>query len=260
MAADPLDDWLHALVARHTRALSRPEFLKAVRALSARYVERRSEISQRSPLDSAGKRAAFAAFYTPLHLLTAREVVRALGIAAERMPQLIDLGCGTGAASAGWALACEETPDIIGIDRYSWALDEAAWNWRTMGIRGRTRRGDLVRSVADLARGAKPQRGTSVIAGWSINELDRANRLEVLPGFLRLATLGYRVLIIEPLARSAVPWWNEWAQAWQEHGGHAAEWKLEHTLPPVLADLSEAAGFRRETLGARTLWVDATIR
>ena len=57
MLADPVHDWLGALVARHTSTLSRAEFLKAVRALSARYVERRQELPRRSPVDSAGKRA-----------------------------------------------------------------------------------------------------------------------------------------------------------------------------------------------------------
>jgi hypothetical protein len=258
MPADPVDDWVDALVRRHTSTLSRPEFLKAVRALSARYVERRSDISERSPVDSAGKRAAFAAFFAPLHLLAAREIARALGAAGGPMPQLIDLGCGTGAASAGWALACDRAPAILGIDRRSWSLDEAAWNWRALGLRGRTRRADLVRTVADLARQPVPPRGTSLVAAWSINELDRAARGALLPALLTLVGRGYRALVIEPLARRAVPWWDEWSDRWQQHGGRAAEWKIERALPPVLADLSDAAGFRRDSLGARTLWIDRT--
>jgi hypothetical protein len=71
-------DWIDTLQTRHRAALTSSEFLKAVRALSARYVERRSTLRDRSPLDSAGKRAAFAAFYAPLHFLTAREIVRAI--------------------------------------------------------------------------------------------------------------------------------------------------------------------------------------
>ena len=256
MPVDPTEDWLNAVVARHTSSLSRPEFLKAVRALSARYVERRAEIPRRSPVDSAGKRAAFAAFFAPLHLLTSREITRALGAAEGLGPQLIDLGCGTGAASAGLALACERPPNILGVDRHGWSLDEAAWNWRSLGLRGRTRRADLVGAVADLARRPRPVQRTTVLAAWSINELDEAARRALLPNLLTLMDLGYRVLVIEPLARTAVPWWNAWAATWQEHGGHAAEWKFEPALPRVLADLSDAAGFRRDFLGARTLWRD----
>jgi hypothetical protein len=257
MPADPVHAWIEALLPRHTRTLSRPEFLRAVRALSARYVERRSEIARRSPVDSAGKRAAFAAFFAPLHLVTTREIVRATGAANSSVSHILDLGCGTGVASAGWALACERPPEILGIDRQSWSLDEAAWNWRTLGLRGRTRRVDLVRTVVDLARRSSPPRRTSVVAGWSINELDNAAREALLPELLCLARLGNPILVIEPLARTAVPWWNEWASRWQEQGGQAAEWKFEHALPPPLAELSEAARFQRDTLGARTLWISS---
>ena len=254
MPVDPVHGWLDALVARHTTSLSRPEFLKAVRALSARYVERRSELPRRSPVDSAGKRAAFAAFFAPLHLLTTREVVRALGAAEGHVPQILDLGCGTGAASSGWALTCDRPPDILGIDRQAWALDEALWSWRSLGLRGRTRRADFVRSAIDLARRPASARNASVLAAWSINELDDPSRRALLPALLTLADVGYRVLVIEPLARTAVPWWTRWAETWQQHGGHAAEWKFEQALPPLLAELSDAAGFRRDSLGARTLW------
>src|SRR6185503_19840169 len=59
--------WLRALEQRHLANLTRQEFTRAVRALSARYVERRGQLPDRSLLDSAGKRAAFALFYAPLH-------------------------------------------------------------------------------------------------------------------------------------------------------------------------------------------------
>jgi hypothetical protein len=55
------DGWIDRVIERHTQSMTRPEFLKAVRALSARYVEQRAALRDRSPLDSAGKRAAFAA-------------------------------------------------------------------------------------------------------------------------------------------------------------------------------------------------------
>jgi len=76
-----LGAWLTALQDRHRSSLTSAEFLKALRALSARYVERRSQLRDRSPLDSAGKRAAFAAFYAPLHFVTTQAVLRALAVA-----------------------------------------------------------------------------------------------------------------------------------------------------------------------------------
>ncbi len=69
--------WLDALHARHVAPYRPQEFTRALRALSARYVERRSELADRSALDSAGKRSEFAAFYAPLHYLTVREIAGA---------------------------------------------------------------------------------------------------------------------------------------------------------------------------------------
>jgi hypothetical protein len=253
MPADALSAWLEALIARHTSTLTRSEFLKAVRALSARYVERRQELPRRLPADSPGKRAAFAAFFAPLHLITVREIVRAIR-PPDTTTQIVDLGCGTGVASAGWALADVRPPAIIGIDRLPWALDEAAWNWRILGLVGRTRRADMVRTAEVLARDGVDA-GTSLVAAWSVNELDANARAALLRALLALSDRGCRVLVIEPLARTAVPWWNEWTRAWQTRGGQAVEWKLDTALPAALAALSDEAGFRRETLGARTLWV-----
>src|SRR5512140_214757 len=105
--------------------MTRPEFLKAIRALSARYVERRGALPDRSAIDSAGKRAAFAGFYAPLHFLTTRHVIAALGGPPAGVASIVDAGCGTGVAGAAWALACTEPPALTGIDLSGWALDEA---------------------------------------------------------------------------------------------------------------------------------------
>ena len=59
-------------------SLSRVEFLRAARALSARYVETRRTLPDRSPLDSAGKRAAFALLFGPIHFAAVAGVVDAL--------------------------------------------------------------------------------------------------------------------------------------------------------------------------------------
>jgi hypothetical protein len=254
MAADPVAGWIEALIARHTGTLKRSEFLRAVRALSARYVERRLELPRRPPADSPGKRAAFSAFFAPLHFFTVHAIVRALGAAPQSASHIVDLGCGTGVASAGWALACDSPPAITGVDRQTWALAEAAWNWRMLGLAARARREDLVRTVESFTRGHLTP-DASFVAAWSLNELEADDRAAMLPLLLALSDRGCAVLVVEPLARAAVPWWDEWVEAWQVRGGQAAEWKLDTALPPVLAALSDEAGFRRDTLGARTLWI-----
>src|SRR5215208_4662224 len=73
-----VNTWLAALEERHLADLTRPELTRALRALSSCYVERRDKLTSGAALDGAGKRAAFALFYGPLHFLTVSAVVRAL--------------------------------------------------------------------------------------------------------------------------------------------------------------------------------------
>jgi len=63
------DRWLADLERRHLAELTFPEVSRALRALSATYVERRQKIAEGAALAGAGKRAAFAMFYGPLHFL-----------------------------------------------------------------------------------------------------------------------------------------------------------------------------------------------
>lgn len=249
-----LDAWLTALSERHRSAFTSAEFLKALRALSARYVERRSTLTERSPLDSAGKRAAFAAFYAPLHLLTTQAVVRATGVSHAPLNAVLDLGCGTGVASAAWALEISPSPSLLGVDTNAWATSEARWNWHQLGLRGAARRGDLVEAADRVLRHRDSSlSGTAVIAGWSVNEISDAARQRLLPILIALAARGARILVIEPLARSATPWWDDWAEAMTKAGGQVAQWKFDVALPPALAEVDRAAGFTREGLGARSL-------
>jgi hypothetical protein len=251
-----IDAWVAALQDRHRSTFTSAEFLKALRALSARYVERRSELAERSPLDSAGKRAAFAAFYAPLHFFTVWEVVRALSQGRLRAPRasIVDLGCGTGAAGAAWALAHQHLPRVVGVDAHSWALAETRWNWQQLGIQGDVRRSDLVAELERLVTARRPSAaGIGCVAAWSVNELSVAKRARALTAFAELAGRGVAVLIVEPIARTAVPWWNEWARTFVSLGGRADEWKFPIALPPALVTLDEAAGFRRRDLAARSL-------
>src|SRR6185369_15602923 len=72
-----LEGWLASLERRHLANLSRSELTRALRALSSCYVERRDKLTEGAALEGAGKRAAFALFYGPLHFLTVTAVVRA---------------------------------------------------------------------------------------------------------------------------------------------------------------------------------------
>jgi hypothetical protein len=238
--------------------LTAAEFLKAVRALSARYVERRAGLADRSAVDSAGKRAAFAAYYAPLHFLTTREVIRSLGAASDGpIDRLIDFGCGTGAASAAWALELARPAIITGVDERGWPLSEAAWTWRALGLSGRTRRGDLVDAADRICR-TPTREPAGLLFAWSVNELGQRNRDRLLGVLTAAPSAAFAILIIEPLARAASPWWDEWAGALRSSGARSDEWRFDIPLPPALARVDEAAGFRRDHLGARSLWRPGT--
>jgi len=250
------DAWLRALIDRHTSAYSRPEFLKAVRALSSRYVEDRARLGTRSPLDSAGKRAAFAGFYAPLHYLTVRAIVAALP-AASGVSRLLDLGCGTGVGAIAWTETAGPPAAITGIDQSPWALEEMRWNCQCRGLPCRTRRGSFVdtleRNLADGRRG--PLDTTGIVCAWSVNELTSDERKRVRAGLFAAHGRGASVLIVEPMATSAVPWWETWRAPVLAAGGRADEWRFEPDLPEELAQLDDAAGFRRDHLTARSFWL-----
>src|SRR5829696_6056942 len=146
-SADPpqFDAWLRAAEERYLADLTFAEVTRALRALSSCYVERRERLADGSALEGNGKRAAFALFYAPLHALVTHRVVTALEAYLATGTRLVDFGCGTGAASGAWALAAGAAVSIDGFDRSSWAVGEAAWTWRALGVRGRATRADVSR-------------------------------------------------------------------------------------------------------------------
>ena len=128
--------WFEALEERHLRSLSFSEIRRGVQALSSLYVSRRERLDRNSALDGAGKRAAFAMFFGPLHFLLVREIVRALDARVPPETAILDLGCGTGIAGAAWALELNPVPNVVGLDRNSWVLEECKWTYRQLGVRG----------------------------------------------------------------------------------------------------------------------------
>lgn len=247
--ATDMEAWYDALERRHLRSLTFPEVRRALQALSSLYVERREKIGHGTALDGAGKRAAFALFYGPLHFMTVREVVRALGAATPSPTTIVDLGCGTGVAGAAWA--CEATEArVTGIDDNGWAVTEADWNARTLGVQATFQRSDLIK-----ARLGKP--GEGVIAAYTMNELDDADRETMRERLLAAAKAGSRVLIVEPIAKTPVPWWPDWEGAFQKAGGRSDTWRFPASLPARMRLLDKAAGLRHQMLTARSLWIAA---
>ena len=219
---------------------------KGAQALSSLYVQRREKIGD--ALDGRGKRAAFAMFYAPLHFLAVREAVRALGLATAPAPSsILDLGCGTLAAGAAWAVECASPrPALAGVERHPWAAAEAKHTLRARGLAGRV-------EVGDVAKAKLPGAGGGVVAGWLVNELDDGARERLRARLLEAGRSGARVLVVEPIARSPVPWWDAWAESFRAAGGRADEWRFRVELPAPLAKMDRAAKLDHRVLAVRTL-------
>ena len=137
---------------------------------------------------------------------------------------------------------------MIGVDRHPWTLTEAAHTYRDFGLRARTMR-------ADAATVALPKSPAMILAAFTVNELSDEGRAALLPRLVERASRGDRVLIVEPLARSATRWWTAWEQAFRATGGRADEWRFKVDLPPLVAKLDRAAGLNHREISGRSLYL-----
>ena len=233
------------LEARHLAELTFPEVRRALQALSSLYVERRERMAEGAVFEGAGKRAAFALYYGPMHFVLVREVVRALGARGAR--HVLDLGCGTGTAGAAWALECERRARVEGIDRSGWAVAEARWTYARLGLEGHAARGDA-------ATAALPRPPAGILAAFTVNELPDDARRRLLSRLADAARAGSPVLVVEPISRRVSPWWPEWAAAFRAAGGREDEWRFRPALPPRLALLGKAAGLDTREVVGRSLF------
>jgi SAM-dependent methyltransferase len=244
--ADAFPAFYETLEARHRAELSFPEVRRALQALSSLYVERRERMAGGGALEGRGKRAAFALYYGPLHFLLVREIARALGPALEVPRRIVDLGCGTGTAGAAWALERAPPATVEGVDVSGWAVTEARWTLRQLGIPGGATRGEAVSAAI-----ADPRAG--LVAAFTANELKGPTRARLLARLLSAAAAGAPVLVVEPISRRVSPWWPEWRAAFAAAGGREDEWRFRPRLPPSLALLAKAAGLDARELTGRSL-------
>jgi hypothetical protein len=244
---DPVERWLLAAEQRYLADLTSAELTRSLRALSSCYVERRAGLPTGQALSGAGKRAAFALFYAPLHFLTVHAIANAMiggGPTPARPRPVIDLGCGTGAAGAAWAMASSRR--VTGYDVNPWAVQEAAWTYRALGLDGHARR-------STIAHVRWPSQPSDLIVAFLVNELPPQVREGFLPRLLEAGRHGHRVLVVEPIARRVSPWFSTWQAAFEPLGGRAADWRFRVELPPLVQRLDRAAGLDHRELTARTL-------
>lgn len=245
LPAERVEAWLAALSERHLANLTQSEVTRALRALSSCYVERRDKLASGGALDGAGKRAAFALFYGPQHFVLTGAIAKSLRIAANRV---LDLGCGTGSAGAAAAIACGDVP-VDGFDLSPWAVAEANWTYKTLGLRGRATQANLRQLRIRMDSGGL------ALASYAVNELPDEVRPPLLAQLLQSHAGGASVLIIEPIARRVNLWWNGWSDAVQDAGGRADEWRFRDLLPPWQRTLAKGAGLDVQEMTAKSLYL-----
>jgi len=269
-----IDAWLTDLEARHFANLRFSEVTRALRALSSAYVERReSALAENRALDGAGKRAAFALYYGPIHFELIRAIYERLTGNSKGLPPqqgglpppegalppqgqarktpglVVDLGCGTGVAGAAIATMTTPPSRVIGIDTHPWTLEEARFTYRALGLNAEVRRGFAGRTRI-------PENATFVVGAFVVNELKQAERDDLLREVQAAVARGTAVLIVEPISLRISPWWEEWAAAFLQMGGRADEWKIRTDLPPIVKRLAKSSSLRPDSLTARSLFAD----
>mgnify|MGYP001166682294 CR=1 FL=1 len=246
--APKFETWFDALSKRCNQDLTFREIRKSLQALSQVYVQRRDKLSRGAALDTRGKRTAFSLFYAPIHYLFVEALLTELDPNQSPIDTIVDLGCGTGVAGAAWAMHTLAHPTIQGFDLNRWAVSEARWTYRTLGLQGTAKE-------SDARKVTLPGRGGALVASYTINELPDKTRASLLRRICEAVDSGMSLLIIEPIAKSPVPWWTEWAEVITEHGGHEATWQVPLDLPDEIRRLDKAARMHHDRLKGRTLWV-----
>jgi hypothetical protein len=258
-APPPVDAWLASLDERHLADLTPSEVTRALRALSSCYVERRDKLAAGGALQGAGKRAAFALFYGPQHFFVTREIVRALEPRAAGSHDrgriyrhIVDLGCGTG--TAGAAVALETGASVEGVDLSPWAVAEANWTYRALGVSGHATVGTIAKTRI------RASAETLLLAAYAINELSEATRDLMLCRLTDARARGASVLVIEPIGRRVNRWWTRWAESFLAAGGRQDDWRFAVSLPATQRKLARAAGLGVQELTARSLFLGPTVR
>jgi SAM-dependent methyltransferase len=242
------DAWVEAEQAEALSTLRFAEVRRGAQALSALYVQGRTKghLARRAA-DGAGKRAAFACYYAPLHFLVAWAAADAVGLGGViAVRDVHDLGCGTGVVGAAVALQLGGAR-VKGVDVAPWTVAASRRTYRALGVRGRAR--------AAALPGAFPRaKGRDVVvAGWSLNELDESTRGVVLQRIADALRGGAGLMVLEPLSTRVTPWWPEAVAALGPLGATEELVRVQVDLPEWLARMDKAAGLDHRQIGARVL-------
>ena len=136
------------------------------------------------------------------------------------------------------------------MDQSSWALAEARASLDALGLQAR-----LLKQPVDEA--PRPQHGEARVAAFAVNELSDGDdaRKKLLERPVSSTRRGATLLIIEPIARRAAMWWEEWSDGVTAEGGRADTWRFGVELPAFVSELDRTSGLNHRELSGRSLLV-----
>ena len=91
------------------------------------------------------------------------------------------------------------------------------------------------------------------LTAYVLNELPPDGRAALLDRIVERTRGGAAVLIVEPIARRGVDWWDEWRTRLASEGARTDEWRFSVALPPLLRSVAKGAGLDPRELTARTI-------
>ena len=162
--------------------------------------------------------------------------------------EVLDVGCGTGTCRRGLGAARRQRGDprhrsaSVGGGRSE--LDLPA-----------TRVSGRASSATPAAAPLRASPDTAAIVAYAANEIGDDGRDGPARELVAAQGRGAAVLVIEPIARRAMPWWPRWESRVVNAGGRADEWRFPFTLPPRQQSLAHAAGLDPRELTARSLYL-----
>lgn len=213
-----------------------------IEQLSNRYVGRH-QVGAPALLDSAVRRAAFALYYSAIHLQVAESLASSLVFGPVR--RVVDLGCGTGVVGLAVAGAVgQPTPSWVGIEPLAFARAEALANAGFFGIQAEVRRGLLPEAMPE------PLAGDLYVLGWSLNELAPEVRTEVIRRLVRAVAAGAGCWIVEPVTTALRPALDEAAV---QLGVRHEEARVPLRRPPWLTQLDRLVRLDHREVAVRHL-------
>ena len=242
------DDWQAETLARFREELTFAEIRKGAQAVARLCGEPGPGGIDLARLSQGrGKRAALATYRAALRFLTTYHATQMLFDARAPVARITEIGCLTGAASAGLALALDRPPRLIGLEPSPWCVAETRLTWRALGLDGQVRR--------ESVTGRLPTGGASDLycLAWLAGLVDPATRRSLLKSLLARRRRGAGLLILEPRTSQPDAWWREWSAELGAWDVREETVRVAIDRPHLVRDMDKAAREDHQVIAARVL-------